>query len=127
VLAAPPSGVIASDAKQSPAVVIYEQLSEKLHEMEGENTPVGIRNKVARGKFMAAFFLQCLLVIGVQVLKLEDVYCCPSLILRLVFESPLPATPGCAVGSGTVRQATQRTVARAGLRRSRGASVALRV
>src|SRR6185369_13617391 len=30
-----------------------------------------LRNKVARGKFTAAFFLQCLSAIGVQTLRLE--------------------------------------------------------
>ena len=30
-----------------------------------------LRNKVARGKFTAAFFLQCLTAIGVQTLRLE--------------------------------------------------------
>jgi Domain of unknown function (DUF6471) len=53
--------------------VTYEQLSEKLHEIGVDDTPVNIRNKVARGKFMAAFLLQCLQAIGVQVLRLEDV------------------------------------------------------
>ena len=52
--------------------VTYEQLSEKLHEIGVDDTPVNIRNKVARGKFMAAFLLQCLQAIGVQVLRLED-------------------------------------------------------
>ncbi len=31
-----------------------------------------LRNKVARGKFTAAFFLQCLSAIGVQTLRLQD-------------------------------------------------------
>ena len=31
-----------------------------------------LRNKVARGKFTAAFFLQCLSAIGVQTLRLEE-------------------------------------------------------
>jgi len=53
--------------------VTYEQLSEKLHEIGVDDTPVNIRNKVARGKFMAAFLLQCLQAIGVQVLRLEEV------------------------------------------------------
>ena len=52
--------------------VTYEQLSEKLRELGVEDTAVNIRNKVARGKFMAAFLLQCLQAIGVQVLRLEE-------------------------------------------------------
>ena len=31
-----------------------------------------LRNKVARGKFTAAFFLQCLTAIGVQTLRLQE-------------------------------------------------------
>jgi Domain of unknown function (DUF6471) len=31
-----------------------------------------LRNKVARGKFTAAFFLQCLSAVGVQTLRLDD-------------------------------------------------------
>src|SRR5258708_20407824 len=53
--------------------VSYEQLAERLHDMGIEETPVNIRNKVARGKFMASFLLQCLSAIGVQVVRLEDV------------------------------------------------------
>jgi intergrase/recombinase len=52
--------------------VSYEQLAEKLRDLGIEETPVNIRNKVARGKFMASFMLQCLQAIGVQVLRLED-------------------------------------------------------
>ena len=52
--------------------ISYEQLAENLHAIGVDNTPVNIRNKVARGKFMAAFLLQCLQAIGVQVLRLED-------------------------------------------------------
>ena len=53
--------------------VTYEQLSEKLHEIGVDDTPVNIRNKVARGKFMAAFLLECLQAIGVQVVRLEEI------------------------------------------------------
>jgi hypothetical protein len=52
--------------------VSYEDLSAKLAEIGVEETPVNIRNKVARGKFMASFLLQCLQAIGVQVVRLED-------------------------------------------------------
>lgn len=31
-----------------------------------------LRNKVARGKFTAAFFLQCMTALGVQTLRLEE-------------------------------------------------------
>jgi hypothetical protein len=52
--------------------VTYEDLSAKLKEMGVEETPVNLRNKVARGKFMASFLLQCLRAIGVETLRLED-------------------------------------------------------
>ena len=52
--------------------VSYEELSERLGKMGIEDTPVNLRNKVARGKFMASFFLQCLAAMGVQVVRLED-------------------------------------------------------
>jgi hypothetical protein len=41
--------------------VTYVQLSEMIDEKE-----VNIRNKLSRGKFSAAFFLQCLSVIGLE-------------------------------------------------------------
>jgi Domain of unknown function (DUF6471) len=52
--------------------VTYEQLAYRLHEMGIEETPVNIRNKVARGKFMASFLLECFAAMGVQVVRLED-------------------------------------------------------
>lgn len=52
--------------------VSYEDLSAKLAEIGVQETPVNLRNKVSRGKFMAAFMLQCLRAIGVETLRLED-------------------------------------------------------
>ncbi len=52
--------------------VSYDQLAERLHQMGIEETSVNIRNKVARGKFMASFLLQCLSAIGVTSLRLDD-------------------------------------------------------
>ena len=52
--------------------VSYEDLAAKLAAMGIEETPVNLRNKVSRGKFMAAFMLQCLRAIGVETLRLED-------------------------------------------------------
>ena len=52
--------------------VTYEELAAKLAAMGVEETPVNLRNKVSRGKFMAAFMLQCLRAIGVETLRLED-------------------------------------------------------
>lgn len=52
--------------------VSYDDLAERLHQMGIEETSVNIRNKVARGKFMASFMLQCMAAIGAQTLRLED-------------------------------------------------------
>lgn len=52
--------------------VTYEDLSERLVTLGVHDSPVNLRNKVARGKFMAAFLLQCLRAIGVETLRLED-------------------------------------------------------
>ncbi|MDR3500666.1 MAG: DUF6471 domain-containing protein [Parvibaculum sp.] len=52
--------------------VTYSQLAEKLAEIGVEEKEVNIRNKLARGKFMAAFLLQCLTAIGCQTVRLDD-------------------------------------------------------
>lgn len=50
--------------------VTYAQLVEKLGAIGIEEKEVNIRNKLARGKFTAAFLLQCLSVIGVQEVRI---------------------------------------------------------
>jgi len=50
--------------------VTYAQLVEKLAEMGISEKEVNVRNKLSRGKFTAAFFLQCLSAIEVQDLRL---------------------------------------------------------
>jgi hypothetical protein len=50
--------------------VTYSGLVDKLAEIGVEEKEVNIRNKLSRGKFTAAFFLQCLSAIGVNDLKL---------------------------------------------------------
>ena len=52
--------------------VTYGQLVERLGEIGVKDTEPNIRNKIARGGFTAAFFLQCLAAIGVHTLRLED-------------------------------------------------------
>lgn len=52
--------------------VTYDQLSEKLAELGTKDAPVNLRNKVARGGFSAAFFLQCLRAMGCLTIRLED-------------------------------------------------------
>jgi Domain of unknown function (DUF6471) len=51
----------------------YRELAEKLTEMGLPETERNIANKISRGGFTAAFFLQCLKAIGVTNLRLEDV------------------------------------------------------
>lgn len=48
----------------------YAQLVEKLAEIGIIDQEVNIRNKLSRGKFTAAFLLQCLRAIGVRELRL---------------------------------------------------------
>ena len=52
--------------------VTYAQLVEKLAGVGVEEKEVNIRNKLARGKFTAAFLLACLEAIGAQTVRLED-------------------------------------------------------
>jgi len=44
--------------------VTYAQLVEKLAAIGVDDKEVNIRNKLSRGKFTAAFLLQCLMAIG---------------------------------------------------------------
>lgn len=50
----------------------YRELAEKLTDMGSPDSERNIANKISRGGFTAAFFLQCLAAIGVQTLRLED-------------------------------------------------------
>ncbi len=50
--------------------VTYAQLVEKLGEIGVAEKEVNIRNKLARGKFSAAFMLACLEAIGTNDLRL---------------------------------------------------------
>jgi hypothetical protein len=52
--------------------VTYAQLSERLAAMGIQEAEPNIRNKLARGKFSAAFMLECLKAIGASSLRLED-------------------------------------------------------
>lgn len=51
--------------------VTYAQLVEKLADIGIEEKEANIRNKLARGKFTAAFLLQCLSAIGVKELQVQ--------------------------------------------------------
>ncbi|WP_341214224.1 DUF6471 domain-containing protein [uncultured Limimaricola sp.] len=48
----------------------YAQLVEKLADIEISEKEVNVRNKLSRGKFSAAFLLQCLTAIGEDHLRL---------------------------------------------------------
>ena len=50
--------------------VTYAQLVEKLEAIGVDEKEVNVRNKLSRGKFTAAFLLQCLSAIGSQTLHL---------------------------------------------------------
>lgn len=52
--------------------VTYGQLVEKLAAIGVTEAEPNIRNKLARGKFSAAFFVECLTAIGCSTLRLED-------------------------------------------------------
>jgi hypothetical protein len=51
--------------------VTYAQLVEKLADIGVVDSEPNIRNKLARGKFTAVFFLQCLEAIGTSQLRLD--------------------------------------------------------
>jgi len=62
-------GLLKSELKRRG--ITYAQLSEKLAEMGIQEAEPNIRNKLARGKFSAAFMLECLTAIGCATLRLE--------------------------------------------------------
>lgn len=56
-------------AKQN---VSYLQLVERLESIGVTEDERNLRNKVSRGKFTAAFLLQCLAAMGCSTVRLED-------------------------------------------------------
>lgn len=52
--------------------VTYIQLVEKLADLGVADDERNIRNKLSRGKFTAAFMLQCLEAVGVSTLRLVE-------------------------------------------------------
>jgi hypothetical protein len=52
--------------------VTYEDLSERLAAIGINDTAVNLRNKVARGRFSATFFAQCLTALGARALRLAE-------------------------------------------------------
>jgi hypothetical protein len=57
-------------AEMARRAITYDQLAVKLAELGVKDTAVNIRNKVARGGFSAAFFVQCLKAIGCEEIRL---------------------------------------------------------
>ena len=57
-------------AEMSRRGLTYQQLTEKLAEKGIKEDEHNLRNKVARGKFTAAFLLQCLEAMDVRDLRL---------------------------------------------------------
>ena len=51
--------------------VTYAQLVERLADIGISEKEVNVRNKLSRGKFTAAFMLQCLEAIGLKTLSLS--------------------------------------------------------
>lgn len=52
--------------------VSYRELAEKLTAMGIPESERNIANKISRGGFTAAFFLQCLAAVGAQTVRLDD-------------------------------------------------------
>ena len=50
----------------------YRELADKLTADGSPESERNLANKISRGGFTAAFFLQCLAVIGCQQLRLDD-------------------------------------------------------
>lgn len=50
----------------------YRDLVERLGTVGITETEVNLRNKISRGGFTAAFFIQCLEAIGCQTLRLNE-------------------------------------------------------
>ena len=63
------SGLLKAELKRRHFT--YKQLVDKLAEIGVVDTEVNIRNKLARGKFSAAFMFQCMEAVGARELRLD--------------------------------------------------------
>lgn len=63
-------GILKAELKRKG--LSYRDLAEKLAEIGVKDTELNIKNKISRGGFTAAFFVQCLVAIGCQTVRLED-------------------------------------------------------
>jgi len=50
----------------------YRDLAQKFTDFEMEENERNLRNKIARGTFSASFFLLCMLIMKVRILKLDE-------------------------------------------------------
>ena len=49
----------------------YADLADRLRMIGVEDTPKNLSNKIARGRFTAAFFMQCMRAIGCRTIHLD--------------------------------------------------------
>ncbi len=59
-------------AEMARRQITYKGLVEKLGAIGVQETEANLRNKISRGSFTAAFFVQCLAAMGVTTLRLDD-------------------------------------------------------
>lgn len=59
-------------AEMALAGVRYAELAQRLKEMGEKETVANLRNKLSRGSFTAAFFLQCLAALNVKTLRIDE-------------------------------------------------------
>ena len=50
----------------------YKDLAERLGALGIRETESNIKNKISRGGFTAVFFVQCLVAVGAQTIRLDD-------------------------------------------------------
>ncbi|MEE8628828.1 MULTISPECIES: DUF6471 domain-containing protein [Methylobacterium] len=62
-------GILKAELKRKG--ITYAQLVEKLDAIGVKDTEPNIRNKLARGKFTAVFFVQVMTAVGVREIKLD--------------------------------------------------------
>lgn len=62
-------GLLKSELKRRN--VSYKQLADKLEALGIRETERNINNKISRGGFTAAFFIQCLVAIGCQTIRID--------------------------------------------------------
>jgi Domain of unknown function (DUF6471) len=58
-------------AEMARRALSYRELAEKLAAIGVTETEANLRNKVSRGGFTAAFFVQCLAAMGVKEIRIE--------------------------------------------------------